>query len=108
MLATHADLQVRSRGATFLHRDVDEPADPVAVDRLERRNPEDAKVEVPREERTLHVVAREAPAHLGEVVRTEREELGRLGDLPRGQRGARYLDHRADQRVYVDAGLLRD
>ena len=34
---------------------------------------------------------------LGEVVGAEREELGALGDLVGGQRGARHLDHRADR-----------
>ena len=54
----------------------------------------------------LDVVAGEAPAHLGQVVGAEGEELRRLGDLAGGQRRPRHLDHRADQRVHLDAGLL--
>src|SRR5262249_12587035 len=50
----------------------------------------------------------EAPAHLGQVIRTEREELGRGRDLPGGQRRTGNLDHRADQRVPADPGFLRD
>jgi hypothetical protein len=38
-------------------------------------------------------------AGLREVVGAEREELGRLGDLRRGDRGARELDHRAPLEV---------
>ena len=60
-----------------------------------------------REERALHVVAGEAPAHLGQVVGAEREELRRLGDLARGQRRPRHLDHRADEGVHLDPGLAR-
>ena len=42
---------------------------------------------------------------LGQVVGAEREELGLLGDLAGRQRGARQLDHRADQ-VVDRAALL--
>ena len=87
---------------------LDQPADALAVERLERGDAEDAEVEVAGEERALDVVAGEAPAHLGQVVGAEGEELGGLGDLAGGQRRARHLDHRADQGVHLDAGLLGD
>src|SRR5438552_13589701 len=75
VLAAHADLQVGSGGAAFVHGDADEAADAVAVDGLERGDAEDAELEVAGEERAFHVVAGEAPAHLGEIVGTEGEEL---------------------------------
>ena len=54
----------------------DQAADAVGVDRLERRHAEDAQLDVPAEERALHVVPGEAPGHLRQVVRAEGEELG--------------------------------
>src|SRR5258706_8618169 len=64
VLAADADLEVRPRGPALLDRDPDEPADAVPVNRLERGDPEDTQVQVAGEEGALHVVAREAPAHL--------------------------------------------
>ena len=98
VLAADADLQVRLGGPALLDGDAHQPADAVAVDRLERADPEDAELEVAREERRLDVVAAEALAHLREVVRAEGEEVGGLGDRAGGQGRARDLDHRADQR----------
>ena len=107
VLAADADLEAGPGGPALVDRDPHHAADAVGVQRLEWRDPEHAQVDVAAEERALHVVAGEAPAHLGEVVRAEREELGRLRDLPGGHRGPRHLDHRADQRVRRDAGLRR-
>ena len=52
------------------------------------------------------VVTGEAEGHLGQVVGAEGEELGLLGDLVRGQRGARDLDHGADLVVHIGTGVL--
>src|SRR5665811_558274 len=69
-------------------------------------HPEDALVQVGAEERRLHVVARKAPGHLGEVVGAEGEELCRLGDLSGRHRSARQLDHRADREGEFHALLV--
>ncbi len=50
-------------------------------------------------EELARVVAADAEGRLGQVVRPEGEELGLRGDLAGGQRGARQLDHRADDVV---------
>ena len=83
--------------AALLGGDLDEPADAVGVDGLERRDGEDALVQVGGEDRGLDVVAGEAPRGLGEVVGAEGEEVGGVGDAVRGERGARQLDHGADR-----------
>src|SRR4051812_16819697 len=108
VLAADPEVQVGTRLAALLRRDAHHPADALLVEGLERRHTEDAQLEVAAEERRLDVVAREAPAHLGQVVGAEREELRGLGDLAGGHRRARHLDHRADQGRDVLAGLLLD
>src|SRR6266567_4185888 len=67
-----------------------------------------AQLDVPAKERALHVVPGEAPGHLRQVVRAEGEELRGRGDRARVHRGARHLDHGADQGVHVGAGLFLD
>src|SRR6185437_5785934 len=84
VFAADADLQVGPGLAALFDRDPHQPADAVTVERLERRHTEDAEVHVAAEERALDVVAGKAPAHLGEVVGAEAEELGLLGDLSGG------------------------
>src|SRR4051812_38486201 len=91
VLAADADLQPGAGLAAFLGGDLHQPADPLAVEGLEGAHAEDAEVDVTAEERSLDVVAGEAPAHLGEVVGAEGEELRRLRDLSRGESGARHL-----------------
>src|SRR3954468_24740450 len=108
VLAADADLEVRPRLAALVGRDLDQPPDAFRVERLERADAEDAEIDVTAEERALDVVAAETPAHLGEVVGAEGEELRSLRDLARGERRARHFDHRADQRVHALSGLLRD
>src|SRR2546421_11818502 len=81
MLAADTDLEVGAATSTLLGGDMHQPADAVCIDGLERRYPEDAQLDVATEERALDVVAGEPPAHLGQVVGAEREELRRLGDL---------------------------
>src|SRR6266516_4768758 len=76
VLAADAQLEPGAVQPAALSGDPDELTDPLAVDRLERRDAEDALLQVRREERCFDVVAREAPRRLGEVVRAEREELG--------------------------------
>ena len=54
------------------------------------------------------VVTREAEGHLREVVRAEAEEFRFLGDLVRGERRARDLNHRADFIMQLDVRSLDD
>src|ERR1019366_5224851 len=55
------------------------------------------------------VVAREAHTGLGQIVGSEAEELGFLGDVAGGERGARDFDHGADHVLEVfHAGLAED
>src|SRR5690606_24326971 len=83
VLATDADLEIGLGLAALIGADANQSADALLVDRLEGGEPEDAGVEVAREEARLDVVPREAPRRLGEVVRAEREEVRRLRDLAR-------------------------
>src|SRR4029077_13517828 len=108
VLAAHAELDVRPGLLALLDGDLDQAAYAVAVDRLERRDAEDTQLDVPAEERALHVVPGEPPGHLRQVVRAEGEELRGRGDRARVHRGARHLDHGADQGVHVGAGLFLD
>src|SRR4051794_17356475 len=95
VLAADADAELGPGRPALLDGDPDQPADAVGVDRLERGDAEDAQLQVSPEERTLDVVPRETPGHLGQVVRAEREEVGRLRDVAGGQRRPWYLDHGA-------------
>src|SRR3954462_589910 len=74
----------------------DQSSDAVDVEALERADLEDTGLEIAAEERRLHVVAREAPRHLGQVVGAEGEELRRLRDLVSGHGRTRELDHGSD------------
>ena len=60
---------------------------------------------VVRAEELAGIVTAEAEGHLGQVVRAEGEEVRFLGDLVRGQSGARDLDHGADLVLHGAAGL---
>src|SRR5271166_5971528 len=51
VLAADADLEARPCGPALFDGDADQPAHPVPVDRLERRHPEDAELDVAAEER---------------------------------------------------------
>src|SRR6266702_7705688 len=106
VLAADAELERRTGLAALFRGELDESADAVPVEGLERGDAEDATVQVRGEERRLDVVAGEAPGRLREVVGAEGEELGCLGDLSGGQRGARQFDHRADQSPDVCSGGL--
>src|ERR1035438_10634163 len=86
VLTTDADLESGPCLAAFLDSDLHQTPDTLTVQRLERRDTEDALVQVAREERRLHVVAREAPGGLGQVVGGEGEENPGHGGRPPAQR----------------------
>src|SRR5262249_55265294 len=118
MLAADADLQLGVGAPPLLDRDLDQPAHAVAIERLERVGLEDLDrlvqpwlvqpLYVLEQELTLGVVAAHAKCRLRQVVRAEAEEVGDLGNLPGGERGAWQLDHRAELVVHLTAALACD
>ncbi len=95
VLAADADLELRPGGAALLDADLDQLADAVPVERLERVGRQDA---AGRGSRAGSRRCRRGVKPKLICVRSlvpKREELGRLGHLVGGQRGARDLDHRA-------------
>ena len=96
MLAAHAQFDAGLGGAGAAHALGHQGAHAVDVDGLEGGDAEDPRLDVAREEHALHVVAREPPHGLGEVVGAEGEEVGLLGQVLGGHGGARQLDHGAD------------
>src|ERR1700744_3457245 len=105
-----ADLEFIPRTTALFDAPLDEHADALGVERLERIGCEDAGflfVNVVGQE-AARVVSREAHRGLCEVVGAEGEELGAFRDLVGEQRGARELDHGADDVVELGAGLLDD
>src|SRR5580658_967847 len=95
-----AQLQLCADTPPALRRKLHERPDAVHVERDEG---------VPRKDPRLHVggkefpgvVARQPHRCLGEVVRSEREKLSRLREVPREERRARQLDHRAEGEGYA-------
>ena len=81
VFATHAELETGTRGPASFGTDSYQFADTITIDRLERRDAEDALLQISREESGLHVVAGETPRRLGEIVGAEGEELSGFGNL---------------------------
>ena len=75
---------------------LDQAADAVLVEPIERIEGEHACCEVRREQPNFDVVAAERERQLGEVVGAEREEVGVRAEVGCHQRGTRGLDHRTD------------
>ena len=107
MLAADPDLETRPCTPAFVDADPHQLADAALVDHRERIRGKDAALDVLRQE-LRRVVARETEAHLRQVVRAEREEVGLGRDLVGGERGARDLDHGADRVRHFDAGARED
>src|SRR5262249_10300839 len=104
VLAADADLQPWAGTAALLDADSHQPPDTHAVEHLKRIVLEDLLLEVPRDERAFGIVARVAIRGLRQVVRTEREELGDLGERAGNDARTRQLHHRSDFVVDLDAG----
>src|SRR4029453_5817173 len=98
VLAADPDVEARVRRPALLPRDAHEAPHPRLVDRDERVGGHELALLVHADE-LADVVAAEPERRLREVVGSEREELGGLGDLARGYRRARELDHRAPLEV---------
>src|SRR5262249_13227993 len=106
VLTADAELDPGPGPAALFSGDLDEPADALPVEGLERRHAEDPQLQVAAEEGRLDIVPGEPPGGLGEVVGTEGEELSGLGDLPGGDGRPGQLDHGADERGRT--GLRQD
>jgi bifunctional non-homologous end joining protein LigD len=91
-IAADAEVQLRVGGLALLAGDAHQSPDAGLVHRDERVRGHQLALLVHPDE-LADVVAAEAERRLREVVRPEREELSRLGDLAGGHRGARELDH---------------
>ena len=89
MLAADADLDVRLLGPGLLDGDIHQLANAELVERFERVRNQDVVLDIERQELVLGVFTREREAGLGQVVGTEREELGDIGQIvgPAGRRG---------------------
>ena len=83
VLTADAYLEVRLNAAPALRADLDELADAVAVEDLERVVGQHLRLDVDREE-AARVVAREPEGGLREVVRAEGEEGGVIECRPSG------------------------
>jgi hypothetical protein len=70
MFTTDTAAEVRTNLATFLHSELDETADTLLVENLERVYLQNLLVEVYRQERS-DIVAAVTEGHLSEVVSTE-------------------------------------
>ena len=96
VLTTHTELEGRIRSPATRHRNLDELTDALDINRRERIAVEDALFPIVAQELT-RVISGETERHLGQVVRTEGEEIGVTGDLSGRQRTPWNFNHRADQ-----------
>src|SRR5437868_15478404 len=104
MLTADADLHAGPTLAPLVHRHLHQPSDAGPVEGGEWVDGENLLLDVLEQELAFGVVAREPERRLGQVIGPEGEELGKLGDLPGGETGARNLHHRAE--LVLDLGLL--
>src|SRR5205085_5310969 len=107
VLAADAELDVRFGLTPSLGALMDELAHTAGIYRLEGVALEQTLLDVGRHHAALDIVTAEAERHLGEVVGTEREEVGLLGDLVGSNGAAARVDHGADQHVDLLLGLGR-
>src|SRR5215831_7279379 len=92
MFATDAQLDLRPRAPSFLHRDLHQFTDAGLIDRGKRIFLYDFQFLVRREE-GARIVAAHAEAGLREIVGAETEKLRGLGNLIRSERAARDFNH---------------
>src|SRR5690606_31626503 len=94
VLSADAELDVGPGRPAPLGGEGDELADALDVEADEGIAGIDALVDVGGEE-VARIVPRNAESSLRQVIGSEREEPGLLGDLTRHERGTGQLDHRA-------------
>jgi len=104
VLAAQAEPEAGLRRPRLAARPLDQAPHAVGVEDRERVVRQNSRVTVRVEEHPC-VVAADAERRPGEVVRSEREEVGHLRDLAGGEGGAGQLDHRADAVVDREAGF---
>ena len=102
VLPADADVQLAVVGAAIVDSHAHQLAHAGLIQLGEGIVLEDLGIVV-RAEELACVVAGEAEGHLGQVVGAEAEEVCVLGDLVRGQAGARDLDHGADLILHRNA-----
>src|SRR5690606_2852389 len=93
MLAANAALELLLDATSLLDSHLDQLANAVDVDRLERVDLQDVVPEVIGQER-VDVVTAVPERHLRQVIRAKAEEVGERGDLVSGQSGPWDFDHR--------------
>ncbi len=96
MLAADTDLQRGTRLPSPLRRHLHQLSDPFAIQYRKRILLDDSIRQI-RRQNLVHVVTREAPRRLRQIVRAERKEFSLLRDLIGDQSRTRQLDHRAHQ-----------
>ena len=96
MLAANAELDAGPGRPAPVGRDFDQLADALDIEADKRVARENALVDILGQEPS-GIVARDAERGLGQVIGAEAEKLAMFGDLAGHQRGARQLDHGADE-----------
>ena len=104
MLATDTTLEVRTCRATLLNSHLDKLSNAVLVKHLEGINVENLLLQVNGEE-AGDVVAAVAESHLCEIVCTEAEIFGLLGDIVGCEGSTRNLNHGTDLELNLYAVL---
>src|SRR3954463_4495106 len=106
MLTADADLQIRTRLATFLYAHLHQLSDAFTIKDGKRILLQDSLAQVCRQE-LVDVITREAESGLRQVVGAEAKELSVFRDLISDQSGARQLDHGSDE-IFNPALLLSE
>ena len=106
MLAADADFQVGVRAAPELHAHLHETSHTFLVKDGERVCLQDALMDIFRQELPC-VVTGITEGHLGQVIRTEGEELCHLGDLVSGEGCTRDFNHRANHVFHLHAFFFK-
>src|SRR5271163_628457 len=107
MLATDAQLDLRTGTPPFLARHFHESANSLLVQHLKWIDLQNASRNVVRDELT-GIVTRETERRLGQIVRAERKELADLGDLVRDHARARQFDHSSGGILHLDTSFAED
>lgn len=105
MLATDTCAECRLDVASLVDGNLDELSHTFLVEHLERIDLEDLLFQVDGEEGG-DIVARVAEGHLREVVGTEGEVVGLLGNLVGHEGSTRDLDHRTYLEVELETELV--
>ena len=106
VLPADPDLEAGPGLAPEFDGDLHDPPDSLHVERRERVVGKHLLAHVVEQESGFRIIARDPEDCLGQVVRAEGEELGREGDLARGECGPGDFDHRPHLEGHLDLLLL--